>query len=156
MSDAVAFFLTIGTYGTWLPGDQRGWTDYHRGWKMPNRVVEIEAAAIMSEHAKILNSVQRELVEQQVRDTCAYRGWVCHAVNCRSNHMHVVISAPNTHPKKVRSDVKAWCTRKLKESSSMSDSKNWWAERGSIRWVLDEESLKRVIYYTLEEQDAER
>ena len=29
MSDVLAYFLTWTTYGTWLPGDARGWVNRH-------------------------------------------------------------------------------------------------------------------------------
>ena len=45
MDDPIAFFITVATYGTWLPGDQRGWVEYHKGWQMPDSVRELEAAA---------------------------------------------------------------------------------------------------------------
>jgi hypothetical protein len=32
----LAYFITWGTYGTWLPGDQRGWVEYRRGWRLPD------------------------------------------------------------------------------------------------------------------------
>jgi hypothetical protein len=28
MPEALAYFLTWTTYGTWLPGDERGWVQY--------------------------------------------------------------------------------------------------------------------------------
>jgi hypothetical protein len=31
LPDPLAYFLTWATYGTWLPGDERGWIQYHRG-----------------------------------------------------------------------------------------------------------------------------
>jgi hypothetical protein len=30
MSEPLAYFLTWTTYGTWLPGDSRGWVNRHR------------------------------------------------------------------------------------------------------------------------------
>jgi len=153
MDDPIAFFITISTYGTWLPGDQRSWVEYHRGWQFPDAIREFEAAASMRDDAKILNSHQRVLVEQQIRQTCEYRNWICHAANCRTNHVHMVVSAFNESPRKVRADLKAWCTRRLKEDALPKSSRSWWAERGSIRWVFGEESLKRVIYYVTEQQD---
>lgn len=153
MDDPIAFFLTIATYGTWLPGDQRGWVEYQHGWKLPDPIRELEAAGKMAEDARILTPYQRETVENQVRETCNHRGWICHAVNCRSNHMHIVVGAFETPPKKVRADLKAWCTRRLKQDALPVIIENWWAERGSIRWVFDEEGLDQVVCYTLEGQD---
>ena len=53
MDDPIAFFITVATYGTWLPGDQRGWVEYHKGWQMPDSVRELEAAAKLNEDAKV-------------------------------------------------------------------------------------------------------
>ena len=141
MDDPIAFFLTITTYGTWLPGDARGWVEYRRGWQLPDPVLELEARAGMAEDACILDREQRAIVEGQIEETCRHRGWTLHAVNCRSNHLHAVISAPATAPKKIRKDIKAWCTRRLKERCDPT-RENWWAERGSIRWIYDDDGLE--------------
>jgi REP element-mobilizing transposase RayT len=106
----------------------------------------------MNEDACILNLPQRTAVNLQVRETCDYRGWTLHAVNCRSNHMHIVVTAPNTSSRKVRIDLKAWATRRLKKFDPSRD--NWWAERGSIRWLFDAEGLEATIFYTLDGQDG--
>jgi len=152
MDDPIAFFVTITTYGVWLPGDARGWIDYRHGWKLPSAVLELEAQARMADDACVLTTEQRTIVERQVAETCEKRDWTLHAVNCRSNHMHAVITARNTGPKTIRGTVKAWCTRRLKEQSDPA-RENWWAERGSIRWIFDEDGLETVIRYVAEAQD---
>jgi REP element-mobilizing transposase RayT len=151
-SDPIAYFLTWPTYGTWLSGDERGWVEYHHGWQEPDPIRKLEAEARMTEDACILTAEQRQIVEAQVSETCAHRGWMLHAVNCRSNHIHVVVTANQTEPKRVRNDIKAWCTRRLKERTD-ADRENWWAERGSQRQIYDEDRLARVIEYVLEAQD---
>ena len=152
MDDPIAYFLTWATYGTWLPGDPRGWVAYQRGWALPEPVLELESRARMTEDACILSPAERAAVESQIAETCRVRGWTLHAVNCRTNHVHVVLSAPETKPKKIRSDLKAWTTRCLKEQCN-PNRENWWAERGSIRFVFDEDSLERTILYVQEAQD---
>lgn len=154
-SNPIAFFITWVTYGTWLPGDARGWIEYRHGWQLPDPIRECEAAAKMTEDAYKLNQEQRQVVDEQISETCRIRQWHLHAVNCRSNHIHVVVSAPNTQPKRIRSTFKAWATRCLKQRFD-STRENWWAERGSIRFVWDEDSLERVILYVLEAQDYPR
>lgn len=125
--DPVGFFLTWATYGTWLPGDSRGWMEYHNGWQLPRPFRESEAKAKMTDEACRLDEKQRDAVESQVQETCAFRGWVLRAVNCRSNHLHVVVSVTNVEPKKIRNDLKAWTTRRLKKEFDSSREK-WWAE----------------------------
>ena len=81
-------------------------------------------------------------------------------MNCRTNHLHVVVSA-DRHPDEVRKQFKAWCTRRLKElecrrssGSEHAGRENWWAERGSRRYINDEESLEAAILYVREGQDS--
>jgi len=145
MDDPIAYFLTWVSYGTWLPGDSRGWVEYHHGWQLPDPVLELEAAARMTEDACRLSEEQRDAVEKQIAETCRHRAWHLHAVNCRSNHVHVVVSAGDTRPKKIRTDLKAWATRCLKQSDAMRE--NWWAERGSIRFLYDMDDLEAAVMY---------
>jgi REP element-mobilizing transposase RayT len=150
--DPLGFFLTWSTYGTWLPGDERGWIEYQSGWKFPDPIRVLESKARMSEDACRLNHAKRMAVEEQIAETCKYRSWHLHAVNCRSNHIHVVLSAPQTAPKKIRTDLKAWATRCLKEGFDHS-RKNWWAERGSTRYINSEDDLDAAIVYVRDGQD---
>ncbi|WP_206678589.1 transposase [Alienimonas chondri] len=93
------------------------------------------------------------MVEAQIAETCRHRGWELHAVNCRSNHVHAVVTAPGVHPKKVRTDLKAWATRRLRETNVARN--NWWAERGSVRYINGEDSLAEVVAYVMEAQDRQ-
>src|SRR5262245_48578581 len=114
MPEPLAYFLTWATYGTWLPGDERGWVKYGYGWQLPDPIRKLEAEARMTEEACILDPEQRRLVENTIANHCRIRGWQLHAVNCRTNHLHVVVSAARDADT-VREQFKAWCTRKLKE-----------------------------------------
>lgn len=152
MSDnPIGYFLTWVTYGTWLPGDERGWIEYAGGWQIPDPVRELEAKARMTEGACILTKEQRSIVEAQIAETCAHRGWKLHAVNCRSNHVHVVVTAYGVHPKKIRVDLKAWATRILRAECDKV-RENWWAERGSIRYLNNDDDLEAAILYVRDGQ----
>jgi REP element-mobilizing transposase RayT len=172
MPDPLAYFLTWTTYGTWLPGDERGWVKRGEGFQLPDPIRRSDAEARMTEDACSLDNEQRKLVETTIADHCRIRGWYLHTVNCRTNHVHVVVTA-SRDPDEVREQFKAWCTRKLKElqqsrtrsatlarrasegrlparraSEVVSDiRRNWWTERGSKRFIGDEESLEAVIRY---------
>lgn len=119
----------------------------------------------MTEDACVLSAPQRQVVEATIADHCQIRRWVLHAVNCRTNHLHVVLTAAR-HPDLVREQLKAWCTRRLKEHERVSYAnptrqrgiakpirENWWAERGSKRFINDEESLEAAILYVRDGQD---
>jgi len=153
--DPIGYFLTWVTYGTWLPGDERGWVKYRDGWQLPDPILEREAKARMTEDACILTSEQRQAVEAQIAETCAHRGWTLHAVNCRTNHVHAVVTADVADPDKIRIDLKAWATRTLKTKYD-SRRDNWWAERGSIRYLNSDDDLEAATLYVRDGQDIDR
>jgi hypothetical protein len=152
--DPIGYLVTWVTYGTWLPGDARGWVLYRSGWRDPDPIREVEAQALMSEDACRLTQDQRRAVEEQIAETCSRRGWTLHAVNCRSNHVHAVVTADVDNPKKIRVDLKAWTTRALTER--FGGRKNWWAERGSIRYLNKDDELEAALVYVRDGQDGER
>ena len=154
MPQPLAFFLTWTTYGMWLPGDERGWVLKGKGFQLPKPIRKKFAEERMTEPICVLNDEQRLLVEKTITDHCIIRRWEKHAVNCRTNHVHVVVTA-NREPKDVRDQFKAWCTRKLKERQrrlNETGRENWWTEGGSQRLIGDEESLEAAIRYVLEAQ----
>jgi len=136
--------------------------------RLPDPIVEREAAARMTEDACYLDHQQRLLVETTIEDHCRIPGWTLYTVNCRSNHVHVVVAA-NRDPDEIREQFKAWCTRRLKamehkhqrsSSPNLANGKkireNWWAERGSGLYINDEEGLESVIHYVRDVQDGPR
>jgi len=157
MPDPLAYYLTWPTYGTWLPGDKRGWVKRGGGWQSPDPVRKLEAESRMTEDACRLDHEQRAVVEGTIAEHCQIRGWELYVVNCRSNHIHVVVAA-TIKPEAVRSQFKAWCTRKLKDLDRKRRREgevreNWWAERGSRLYVNDEDGLEAVIQYVRDGQD---
>jgi len=156
---AIAYFSTWTTYGTWLPGDERGWFEHGKGIQAPDLMRQLQAALHMTEDAVILDAVQRCLVESTIADHCAIRGWTLHAVNCRSNHVHVVVTAADRPIATPREQLKSWCTRKLKDeeqarrldqSAPLRDK--WWTQRGWDLYLDDEESLFNAIAYVRDGQ----
>lgn len=156
-ADPIAFFFTWSTYGTWLPGDARGWVEYQHGFRLPDPLKELEAKSRMTKDAVRLDLEQREQVNLQVAETCLHKGWQLYAVNCRSNHVHAVISASNA-PKVMRGQLKAWCSQRLNNhqharQEMASPIVNWWADRESIRWIYDDESVEAATLYVRDVQD---
>jgi REP element-mobilizing transposase RayT len=156
---AIAFFSTWTTYGTWLPGDPRGWFKRNQGYQEPNLMRKLEAALRMTERAITLDREQRRLVEKTIADHCQIRKWLLHAVNGRSNHVHVVVTAPGRLLEAPREQFKAWCTRKLmdRERLLLADRQiaareKWWTDRGWDEYIDDEDSLADVIAYVRDGQ----
>lgn len=152
LDEPLAYFITWTTYGTWLPGDERGWNQKgNPGLQPPNAFLEDINRARMKEDEFRLSVDQRTVIEATVRKHIEIRDWTLHAINPRSNHVHVVVTAPGYGPKVVRDQFKAWCTRKLKCAGAARV--RFWTEGGSCRWLNTEDELDAAIVYVTECQD---
>lgn len=150
--EPLAYFLTWTTYGTWLPGDERGWNRKgDHALLEPDPLLVRMAQAKMTEPVFVLSDRHRVIVEETIREHCRIRNWPLHAVNARSNHVHVVVTAIGYKPKTVRDQLKAWCTTKLKEAGESRT--HFWTEGGSQRWINTDEELEAAVAYVLEAQD---
>ncbi len=117
----------------------------------PNELFEQMNAADMKETAFTLSPNERTIVENTVRRHCEIRGWTLHAVNARSNHVHVVVTAPGYRPEVVRDQFKAWCTRNLKPSNPGRE--RFWTEGASCRWINHDHDLETAILYATDAQE---
>ncbi len=157
MSDPLAFFLTWTTYGTWLRGDERGWTKPGSfAVQGADPQLRTEQRVRMIEPPLTLTDSQRKLVDETIRKHCTIRGWDLFAVNVRTNHVHLVV-AGYRDPDEIMSQFKAWCSRRLKQHQRDVDPDSpertrWWTEGGSTQWIDDEEHLTNAIHYVLEGQ----
>src|SRR4026207_2372157 len=116
MSDPLGDFITWTTYGTWLPGDERGWViDGVEGIQATNEKMHDDAARQLTEKPVVLTPDQRQIVDRTIREVCQCRGWKIHALNVRTNHVHVVLTA-DLHPDLVMNQLKSWCSRRLNET----------------------------------------
>jgi REP element-mobilizing transposase RayT len=156
----LAYHITWTTYGTWLPGDGRGWIKSGvLGIQPPDPAREDAASAIMVEDAVTLTPAQRGIVEQTITEHCRIRGWKLHAVNARTNHVHLVVTAV-PDPDTVMNQFKAWCSRKLSDDAGLTEKvavkagrRHWFTEGGDKEIIEDEEYLNNAIRYVNEGQD---
>jgi REP element-mobilizing transposase RayT len=149
MPEPLAYFLTWTCYGTWLPGDGRGWVDKHdsrpdAAFKSSDPELEAKARTRLKEPPASLAAEHRALAEEAIRETCRLRGWFVHRLNVRSNHVHVVVTAPRTRPEAALQALKANATQRLNRATPR---KHWWTEGGSKRYLNDERSVHAAIAY---------
>jgi hypothetical protein len=158
MDEPLAYFLTWTSYGTWLPGDERGWVAKPGQVRPPNIQRRQTAQRQMTEAALTLDPAQRRLVEDTIAEHCRIRSWHLHVVNARTQHVHVVVTAPGYHPKVVMDELKAWCTRRLKEqdharrSGTSAVRQKWWTQGGGKRWLNDGTNLEEAVRYARDGQ----
>ena len=106
--DPIAYFVTWTAYGTWLPGDERGWNQKGNFETLaPNPLAKDAAIAKMKEAPFLLSIEDRRIVNETIMAHCEIRAWDLHAVNVRSNHVHVVVTAVDYKPDVVASQFKA-------------------------------------------------
>ena len=155
----LAYHLIWTIYGTWLPGDARGWVQSRTaGVQPPDPKREQQAREHMAEPPVLLDPEQRSLSERTIREHAAVRRWTLHAVNVRSNHVHVVVTC-DCPAERARDQFKLWTSRRLSERAGLTapvahkaGRRRWWTEGGDVELIWDEEYLENAIIYVLERQ----
>ncbi len=167
------WFLTNTTYGTWLPGDQRGfvgrvWEHREDDDEEERRIehalhetpydtnipkLELASQSLMKGTPIVLSKEQAEVVLDQFRETALIRHWELMAVSIMFNHFHIVVGVMgDPKPGKILGDFKSYATRTLSKKFGTPLSETWWTERGSKRKIKDEVSLNSRVIYTLYKQ----
>jgi REP element-mobilizing transposase RayT len=151
--DPLAFFITWKVYGTHLQGDEHGWRRRRKGDQPPQPRLAAWHRERLKHDVLLLSSEQRVNVEQACQQHCDHRGWRLWAVNARSTHVHAVITAAGYSGKTVRDQLKANCTRALREQEAAFCDRPVWTFGGDWRCINDEDDLEAVCIYVGESQD---
>jgi REP element-mobilizing transposase RayT len=161
------WLLTWRTYGTWLPGDQRGFVDPildEEGKRVihntpgtsldaDNRKLREYSQSIMKGEAVYLTAEQAGPLLEQFQETARYRGWQMLAVAILANHVHLVVGvAGDPDPADLLRDFKSYGSRCLNRRWGVPANGSWWAESGSRRILRTEDSLRGAIKYVLDQQ----
>ncbi len=160
MAAPLAYLITFRTYGTWLPGDERGTVDGEHNRpgtpRMPPELLRESRACREARHDVIvLTPAMRACVAEAIRGVCTFRRWRLFAINARTNHVHVVASAAHT-PERVMNDFKSWATRGLCDAGLHARGVPAWSRHGSTRWINTDASPSSAIDYVLLCQDDSR
>jgi REP element-mobilizing transposase RayT len=99
----------------------------------------------------IITPEMRPVIEAEIERTCAFRGWDLFALNVRSNHVHLVLSA-STPPEAVMREIKAYTTRSLRNYGMTSSTAAVWAGHGSTRYAWDDAAAEACIIYVRDRQ----
>ncbi len=150
MSAPIAYLITWTAYGSWLPGDARGWVRKGEPVIQPGNGRKVrDATQRMRQEAVLLSPDQRETIRRTIEEHCRIRGWRLDALNIRSNHVHLVVAA-DLRPESVMEQLKAWCSRRLNESGDCR--RKWWTEHGSTKWINDVDYHRNAIRYVKDRQ----
>lgn len=151
--EPIAFFITFTVYGTFLQGDARWWRSRGQGQKAPQPRLEQWHRNRLKHEVCLLDDEQRQAVAAEIARLCTFRDWKLWVANPRTNHVHIVVSAPGYNGAKVRDQVKANCTRAIRERWPKFLDRPLWTVGGDWQCIFTEEALEQVILYAGEGQD---
>ena len=157
---ALGYLITFRCYGTWLHGDQRGSIDrFHNRYNSPylpqsDRRNDLSRRKLKAEPVS-LDARQRQSVDSAIREVCEHRRWLLHALNVRTNHVHVVASIGTVEPERALNAFKSYSTRRLRRDGDWQKDHSPWADRGSKRYLWNERSLALAIDYVINGQGGE-
>lgn len=147
------WLLTWTTYGSWLPGDERGFVGMNREFGLdrhsrnqpnefpsqPNETLNKYSQQIMRGDAIRLDVEQAEVLFAQFEETASYRNWTLHAVAIMANHIHCVLGVlGDPESEDLLRDIKSYGSRALNRRWGKPKSETWWTESGSRRKLRDE------------------
>lgn len=155
----LAYLISFRTYGTWLHGDNRGSTSRKQNKYGTPRIapnLRLQRAELKQlQHPPIkLDSRQRAVVEQAVREVCTNRGYWLRAINVRTNHVHTVVSAA-IKPEPILQAFQAYATRKLRRAGLLPEDVKPWTRHGSTPYLWKERHVERAIDYVVNGQGDE-
>jgi len=123
----LAWHLIWNTYGTWLPGDARGWN--RRGDPRrhpPSPPLEAAVREVLRFPPLFFDGVQRAVVAEAIAASCARRAWALHALAVQTSHVHLAVTAPHA-ARQVQRSLKGDATRALRDLDASMDGRVIWA-----------------------------
>jgi len=88
-------------------------------------------------------------VDGAIRRLCVGKGWGVEGLAVRSNHVHIVVTAPDAAPGKVMGVLKVGGTRALNALAGGRTRRRWWTKDGSKRILNSEESFRSAVRYVM-------
>jgi REP element-mobilizing transposase RayT len=163
------WLLTWTTYGTWLPGDPRGFVSNVAGSggkgvrhnepgqpcdaSMPTLQqymqgqLKGEPILLRPEHASVLLA--------QFQETARFRKWLLLGVAIMANHVHVLLGVPgDPEPEHLLRDLKSYGSRALNARWGKPAGGTWWTESGSKRKKASDADVQGAIDYVKHQPGA--
>ncbi len=153
----IAYLLTFRTFGTWVHGDERlsvardGRNHYGREKIRPNSSLAAAMLAEANQAPFLLSDPMRLTVEYAIAELCERRGYLLRAVNARTNHAHVVVSA-QMKPERLTDALKANATKFLREKGLVSSETRVWSRGRSRRYLWKPRHVAAAVDYVLNQQ----
>ncbi len=169
----LGYHLTWNTYGTWLPGDERGWVQRGvPGRRDPSPGLAAWAAAqlrwppLYLDRAQraaaqlrwpplYLDRAQRAAVAAAFEAACARRGWTLRALAIQTAHVHVTVEA-DADASEVRGALKRAATTALRRRWPSLEGREVWAGSGWTTSLLGFSDVDRSVDYAARDHHRPR
>ena len=149
-------FLTFRTYGSWLPGDERGWVARDgQGLQAPRPHLKAHCSRAMRQPPMIFPSEMRSFIDSVIREYCQRRGWRVIALSVRSNHVHLLLYA-NRPALTAMAQIKAAVTTSLRREELVERDRIVFSRGGSCRGCYTPLGFDRIRSYIVFGQDDAR
>ena len=163
------WLITSTTYGTWLPGDRRGFVSPVRAEDGGLETHNIPGTPCETDLPRLARSARRHLrgrpvrftrdqaatLLAQFRETAEYRQWELVAAAVMPTHFHVVVGVSgDPDPSGMLRDLKSYGSRALNAHRQCGHDGKWWSESGSKRKLPDAEAVRAAVRYVRGQQGA--
>jgi REP element-mobilizing transposase RayT len=151
LATPLAYHITFGTYGTRLHGDPRGTVERAQN-RYGDPIKGADQRCWSRETGKLryrpvcLTLEQRCFAENVIPNICLRGRWAYFNCAAASDHVHTLLSA-GADGLKVRMWLKRWLGEALAAKWPLLEGQTWWAEGGSVKWVLDQCYFAKVREY---------
>ena len=158
------WLLTWTMYGTWLPGDRRGFvgrtrvTSGRQIWqnvpgtpaRAANQNLERAARERMVGSPIWFDRGHAEVALSDFQRTADVRGWALLAAAIMRNHVHLVVGVRyDPDPSTLLHAFKGHSSQVLSAASHRPPGGRWWTQSGSRRVLRDEPAVVAAIRYVL-------
>jgi hypothetical protein len=157
--------LTWTCYGTWLPGDSRGFVGNireadgshanHNEYGTPFSAKMPRLEAWVRERMKgepvSLEQADADAMVAQYRETARIRKWSLEAASVIFNHTHLVVGVPGESDT-LLDTFKSWATRAVKKHRPLPPNGTFWTVGGSNRLLPDETAVRSAVVYVVKKQ----
>jgi REP element-mobilizing transposase RayT len=139
----IGYMVTWTTYGSWLPGDERGYVK--NGKTMPGDGRILKASRVRQRSATVnLNSRQKATVREAILEETGKIGQTIEALTVCTNHVHLVACPCRESIEAIVSrykNVALFALRKQGQSGRL------WTRGFDKRFCFDQKSLQDRIEY---------
>ena len=144
MSVVVGTMITWTTYGTWLPGDGRGYVE--KGGEVKAACVNLKSdcASRMVQEPVRLTTEMKQIVSDSIREYLQREGVELLAIAVCSNHVHLVVKDCGRGIGEFVAQCKTVGRQAVKQTGFEGKV---WTKGYDRRFCFDEESLRARVEY---------